>query len=915
MAAQPYFRYCKPVTPVRYPHPKLRPRMNESLRLPDLPFKKTTLANGLDVIARRQGDQPIVAVNLWYHVGSKDEGRRRRGFAHLFEHLMFEGSEHYPGDFFQPLQRLGAAVNGSTSADRTNYFVDLPPAHAEVAVAMEADRMGHFLPALTDAKLRIQKDVVKNEYRQNYANRPYGQVWRLLSEALYPPDHPYSWLTIGSMEDVEAAGREDVEGFFRRFYVPANASLCLVGAIDEDRALAMAERYFGPIPGGSTALRPRTPDARLTADAAIRLHDRVELERDYLAWHTVPMFHPDDAALALLADVLARGRSSRLYRKLVVEEELAQDATASQSGRELAGTFTVVVTLRPGRDGGRARALVDAELADIAARGVEPAELERVRNGRIAGFVYALDNVGGFGGVADRLNAYNTYLGDPSRITSDVRRYQDVTPEAVRAAASAYLVGRPRATLTVSGRKAATVTAAPLDRSVRPASAPAVPFRAPVPEVRTLRGGAKLWVIPRRDLPIVAATSVVAAGASAHGPDLGGLAALTASMLDEGTATRSAHEIALAAEGMGTHLSTSCGWDGSYVGFQCLTPHLDASLDLAVDLLLNPAFPEAEYRRVRGQVEAGLRAERDSADARAHRGLLRALYGPGHPYRTTVDGDEGAVAGLDHAQLGDFHRRFYRPDRSAWIVAGDVDPDRIAAAFDARLAGWAGAGEAPSPVDRPADAARPRLLLLDRPGSAQAVLRVGQVGVIRLDPDYEDLLVLNQVLGGQFTSRLNAKLREEKGFTYGARSSFDVRRGPGPFSAAAAVQTDRAAEALADLLAEVEAIVADRPTTPKELDDARRALIEGQARQFETPTSLVSRYAALSLHGLPPDYHARYADRLGAVTVESLTAAARRHIRPSGLVAVVVADASAVADDLRRLDWAEVEVIAEDGTA
>jgi len=912
MAEDPYFRYCKPVTPVRYPQPKLRPRMNEPLRLPDLPFTKTTLANGLDVIARRQGDLPIVAVNLWYHVGSKDEGRRRRGFAHLFEHLMFEGSEHYPGDFFQPLQRLGAAVNGSTSADRTNYFVDLPAAHAELAVAMEADRMGHFLPALTDAKLRIQKDVVKNEYRQNYANRPYGQAWRLLSEALYPPDHPYSWLTIGAMEDVEAAGREDVEGFFRRFYVPANASLCLVGALDEDRALALAERYFGPIPGGATAPRPRTPDASLTADAAVRLFDRVELDRDYLAWPTVPQFHPEDAALALLADILARGRSSRLYRKLVVEQELAQDAAVSQSGRELAGTFTVVVTLRPGREWARARALVDAELAEIAGRGVEPEELERVRNCRVAGFLYALDNVGGFGGVADRLNAYNTYTGDPSRITADVLRYQEVTTEGIRAAAAAYLVGQHRVTLTVSGRRGAP-TVATLDRAIRPASLPAVAFQAPVPEVLTLRCGAKLWVIPRRDLPIVAATSVVAAGASAHGPDLGGLAALTAAMLDEGTASRSAHAIALAAEGMGTHLSTSCGWDGSYVGLQCLAPHLDASLDLAVDLLRNPAFPEAEYRRVRGQHQAGLRAERDSADARAHRGLLKALYGPGHPYRTTVDGDEEAVAGLDRTQLGEFYRRHYRPDCTAWIVAGDVDPGRIAEAFDARLAGWAGAGDMPPPIDRPADGPHPRLLLLDRPGAAQAVLRVGLVGVTRLDPDYEDLLVLNQILGGQFTSRLNAKLREEKGFTYGARSSFDVRRGPGPFSASAAVQTERAAEALADLLAEVEAIVADRPPTPGELDDARRALIEGQARQFETPASLVARYAALSLHGLSPDYHARYADRLGAVTVASLAEAAGRHVRPASLVAVVVADASAVADDLRRLDWAEVEVVPEDG--
>ncbi|HEX8202145.1 MAG TPA: pitrilysin family protein, partial [Isosphaeraceae bacterium] len=406
--------------------------MNPSLRLPEFRYTQTTLANGLDVIVRRQGHLPIVAVNLWYHVGSKDEERRQRGFAHLFEHLMFEGSEHYPGDFFKPLQRIGASLNGSTSSDRTNYFEDVPAAHVELALAMESDRMGHLLPALTDEKLRIQKDVVKNEYRQNYANRPYGQVWRLLAEALYPPSHPYNWLTIGAMEDVEAATRADVEAFFRRYYVPSNASLAIVGAVDQDRALDLADRYFGPLTGGTKARARAVPFGALEDDVEILVRDRVELDRVYLAWHSVKLFHADDAPLVLLADILARGRSSRLYRKLVMEEGLAQDVAAHQSGRELAGSFNVIVTLRPGRPPEAARARVLEELADLAGRGPSDDELTRVRTGRVAGFIYALDNVGGFGGVADRLNAYNTYLGDPGRITSDVARYQEVTAEEIR---------------------------------------------------------------------------------------------------------------------------------------------------------------------------------------------------------------------------------------------------------------------------------------------------------------------------------------------------------------------------------------------------------------------------------------------------------------------------------------------------
>jgi zinc protease len=880
--------------------------MNPPLQLDNFRFTKTTLSNGIDVIARRQGPLPVVAVNLWYHVGSKNEERRQRGFAHLFEHLMFEGSEHYPGDFFKPLQRLGASINGSTSSDRTNYFEDIPSAHVELALAMESDRMGHFLPALSDEKIRNQKDVVKNEYRQNVANRPYGSVGRLMAEAMYPPTHPYSWTTIGVMEDVEAATRDDFEAFFRRFYVPGNASLSLVGDIDEDRALALAERYFGDLPGGTASLRPWTPDPSLTGDVTIQIHDRVQLDRVYLAWHTVPQFSTDDSALVLLADILGRGKSSRLFRKLVVEKGMVQDASAYQSGRELAGTFGVTTTLRPGQSWETARDLIDAEIARIADDGVDEAELTRVKNGRVAGFIYALDNVGGFGGVADRLNAYNTYLGDPGRITSDLDRYQGVRVESIRQAAKKFLVGRPRASLTVLGRTSKT-TLAPLDRSTRPLSTPASPFRAPKPEIFTLKCGIPLWVIPRRDLPIVASTIVIDAGASTHEPARGGLAGLTADLLDEGTTTKSSYQIALEVEGMGTSLSVSAGWDGSYVGLQCLTNQLEPSFDLAVDILRNPSFPTEEWERIHAQTLAGLKAERDSAEARASRAMLKALFDPGHPYRIPVDGEEAMVAKLTVEDLRAFHLDRYRPNNAACVVAGDVDPEAIVAMLDERLGDWSGTSTSIAGVPEMARRTRPRILLLDRPGAPQAVVRVGQVGTHRLDPDYTDLMVWNQILGGQFTSRLNAKLREEKGFTYGIRSHFDFRKGAGPFVVASSLQSDRLAEAVEDLRSEIVGLLGDRPATASELDDARRSLIEGQARHFETPSALVSRYAGLFLHGLPPDHHAGFADRLDAVTLAGMETAASRRVVPESFVFVIVADAELVAGPLEALGWATVE--------
>ncbi len=677
-------------------------------------FTKTTLSNGLDVIARHQDHLPVVAINLWYHVGSKNEERTQRGFTHLFEHLMFEGSEHYPGDFFKHLQPLGANINGSTSSDRTNYFVDLPTAHAELALAMESDRMAHLLGALDEQKLRIQKGVVKNEYRQNYANRPYGMVGSLIAEALYPPQHPYSWLTIGSMEDVERATMEDVSEFFRRYYVPSNASLAVVGDLDEDGAIALAERYFGAIPGGTTALGPWGAAPSLAEDREIVLRDRVELNRIYLTWPTVPQFHADDAALILLGDILARGRASRLYRRMVLEEQVAQDVSAYQAGRELAGSFGINATLRPSRPIARARELVEIELTALAEAEVGDEELRRVQNMRVAGFFFALEHIGGFAGVADRLNAYNVFRGDPALIGSDVHRFREVTPAAIRAVASRHIAGKPRIALSVIGREGAGESVAP-DRTAAPPRSETARFAVALPEVMRLRSAMPLWVFPRRELPTVAGSIIIPGGGGLQPPEHSGLAQLTADMLDEGTRNRTAAQIAMEAEAMGASISASCGWDGTYVGFRCLESDLRATLDLAVDILLNPTFPEAEWRRVHGQTLAALCAERDSAESRAYRTLLRALYGPEHPYRFPLGGTEESVRGLEVDDLKAFHDRYLAPGLASVVVAGDVEPGDVAEELDRRLGDRRGPEIPLPPMPGPELAPQPRILLLDRP--------------------------------------------------------------------------------------------------------------------------------------------------------------------------------------------------------
>jgi zinc protease len=414
----------------------------------DLPFTKRTLGNGLDVLVHEDHHVPIVAVNVWYHVGSKNERPGRTGFAHLFEHLMFEGSEHHNAGYFPPLQQAGALLNGSTNADRTNYWEVVPTSAIDLALWMESDRMGYLLPALTRERFETQRDVVLNERRQNYENRPYGLAVMAVIEALFPPDHPYHWLTIGGADDIRAMQLEEVQAFFRAYYHPANASLALAGDIETNRALDLAERYFSEIPAGTKPL-PVAAAAALHREVRLVLEDRVEMPRLYMAWHSPAMFDAGDAEMDLLADLLANGKTSRLYRTLVYERRIALDVSAFQNSRELGSFFLVVVTAAPGASLADIAAAIDTELARLIAKGPMPAEMERAEAQAEAHFIYRLQTVGGFGGKSDQLNAYNVFRQDPGFFMLDLARYRNATPETVRAAAEAHLRFDARVTLSV----------------------------------------------------------------------------------------------------------------------------------------------------------------------------------------------------------------------------------------------------------------------------------------------------------------------------------------------------------------------------------------------------------------------------------------------------------------------------------
>jgi zinc protease len=417
----------------------------------DLPYTKRTLDNGLDVIVHEDHHVPIVAVNVWYHVGSKNERPGRTGFAHLFEHLMFEGSEHHNSGYFPPLQQAGALLNGSTNADRTNYWEVVPTSAVDLALWMESDRMGHLLPALTSQRFETQRDVVLNERRQNYENRPYGLAVMAVTDALYPPDHPYHWLTIGAADDIRAMQLEEVQAFFRTYYHPSNASLSLAGDIDTGRAFELAEHYFGDIPAGARPDRVVAP-ASIAREVRLLLEDRVELPRVYIAWHSPAMYEEGDAEMDLLSDLLANGKTSRLYRTLVYERRIALDVSAFQNSRELGSFFMLVATAAPGHSLTDITAAIDAALAALIAQGPTRAEMERAEAQAEAHFIYRLQTVGGFGGKSDQLNAYNVFRKDPGFFVHDLARYRDATAESVRLAAQRYLPVDARVVLSVVPR-------------------------------------------------------------------------------------------------------------------------------------------------------------------------------------------------------------------------------------------------------------------------------------------------------------------------------------------------------------------------------------------------------------------------------------------------------------------------------
>lgn len=874
----------------------------------EIKFEKYELSNGLDVILHEDHSIPTVAVNIWYHVGSKNEKPRRTGFAHLFEHMMFQGSQHHDAEYFQPLEKIGGAINGSTSEDRTNYWENVPSNYLELSLWLESDRMGFLLPAMTQKKLDNQRDVVKNERRQGLDNQPYAKAEELLLQMLYPDDHPYSWSVIGSMEDLSAASLEDVSEFFKKYYTPSNASLCIAGDLDPAAAKKLVEKYFGSLPPGPPVERLSGWIPELDGIKRAVAQDNVKLLRLYYGWHTPAYYAPGDAEFDLLANILSSGKTSRLYKALVYEKQIAQDVTAYQASRQLGSTFHIVVTAREGRTLAEIEKAVDAELHKILTTGISANELAQAQTEWEARFVRRLQQVGGFGGKADKLNEYNIMLGNSNKFQWDMERYTKAAVADVQRYAKQYLDFNKRVILHIVPQGDLKAASAEVDRSTQPGSIVEPSFVPPRIQQTKLSNGMELLLVENHKLPLVQADLVIKSGWAGDPTDRPGVASMTAELLDEGTTSRNTLQISEEAKRLGANLGTSSFFDASNVNLNVLKKNLDPALDLMADVVLNPTFPNEELERQRPIYLGRILQESKEPFTSAFKAYLRLLYGPAHPYGQpfTGSGTEASTRAITREDLVKYYKANYYPNNAAMVVVGDLTLDEAQKKLEKAFAKWKPGAVAKSEIQTPVALRSSQVYVVDKPGAAQSVIVVGHLGIRRNDPDYIACEVMNNTLGAQFTSRINMNLREDKGYSYGAGSFFFGTRGVGPFICFAPVQTQNTKESLAEIVKEMRDIIGARPLTDTEVTDSKNNLVKGFPQRFETLGSMAGQLAEMVMYDLATDEWSSYINKVNGIDGAMATQAAKKHLSPNALLVVVVGDREKIESSIRELNLGEL---------
>lgn len=889
------------------------PALAQSLR-----HEKYTLDNGLTVILHEDHSIPVATVNIWYRVGAQNEPPGRSGFAHLYEHLMFMGTRRVPGaGFDQIMEAGGGSNNASTSLDRTNYYSSGPASLLPTLLWLEADRLEDMGPAMDQAKLDAQRDVVRNEIRQNVENTPYGRAYEMTYRFMYPKDHPYHNAVYGTHEDLEAATVHDVKDFFATFYVPANASLVVAGDFDPAVIKPLIDDLFGDLPAGSPPPRrptaPPTPPSppgatesvpRLGSVVRWTMLDKVQLPQLSFVYHSPAFYADGDAEMDLLAAILSDGPSSRLYRRLVLEDQTAVSVAAFQDSAQLSSLFWVVVHARPGADLRAIEAAVDEELARLVEEGPTPDELRQRQATREMELVSSLQSIEA---RADKLNEYEFYLGNPDSLQRDLERYRGVTPERLRDWTKRVLTPDSRLITTVLPEAPGRTPSA---RDTRPADLPPGDFTPPQPETFALSNGITVHLWRDADLPIVSLAAVVTGGVPVDPPHQAGRASLMAEMLREGTQDLTNIEFSQALQSLGADFAASAGHDAVTAMLSVLSRNFDPAARLVADALRRPRLAPEDFERVRANRLEALAQQDYEPSLVAARVAMRALMSESSPYGLPAAGTPETVSGLSLDDIRSAHALLLRPEFTTLLVAGDITAEEAKPALEAAFGSWT----APSAVSlggadastRPAESMR--LLIVDRPGAVQTVIALAAPAPTAASPQRVALRLLNTILGGSFTSRLNQNLREEHGYTYGAGSRFGLSRNVGVFTARTSVQAEVTGEALREFLHELTRIrtgdISDDETVK-----ARETVRNDLMSVYGTPRGTIGRAGGLIADGLPLEAAAADLAAAADATAADLNALAAAAVPLERSVLVLVGDRSLILEQIKGLDLPAPEFV------
>jgi zinc protease len=879
-----------------------------------IPYTRVMLDNGLTLIVHEDHKAPIVAVNVWYHVGSKNEVPGRTGFAHLFEHLMFQGSENHDEDYISSLQKLGATdLNGTTWFDRTNYFETVPANALDTVLWLESDRMGHFADSISQAKLDEQRGVVQNEKRQG-DNQPYGKVWAPILEQVFPNGHPYSWETIGSMADLEAASLEDVREWFATYYGPNNAVIVIAGDVETDEVIAKVNNYFGDIPPGPPLTKPGTWIPRLDSERRQIMEDRVPQSRMYAAWPGPAWGTMDAHHLALAAEILGGDKNSRLYKRLVYEDQIASDVAVAPLPLEISGITYLIATAQPDHTLAEVEAAAKEEIRKFIQDGPTRKELERVKTRARANFLRGIERVGGTEGKSGILARNMVYGNSPDFYQKQLADIETTTREDLRQVVEDWM-GPGVFVMEVHPYPELTASESGADRTTipDPGEFPDVGFPA---FVRTqLDNGLDVIISERAGGSLVAMSLIIDAGYASDQFSRPGTAKIAMGMLDEGTSKLSALEISETLALQGAQLSAGSTLDTSFISLSAIKDRLDDSMSLFSKVALDPIFPADELERMRRISLTNIQQEKNTPTSMGLRVLPGFLYGENHPYGQpmTGSGTEESITATTRDDLVNFHETWFKPNHATLVVTGDVSAEDILPRIENLFGKWE-PGDVPekgiATVGLPSDKT---LYVVDRPGADQSVILAAQLLPPKANPDEIRIQAMNDILGGTFSARINMNLREDKHWSYGARTLIPAARGQRPLMAYAQVQTDKTKESIEELRKEIRGISSDRPPTQDELTVVKSTDTLSLPGRWESISDVLASIGEIVQFSLPDDYWSTYAQRVNSLDVEDVTLAAKQHITPDNYVWVVVGDRAVIESGIRELGFDSVRFIDADG--